>query len=183
MYNRAINFNHIKKKDNHELIRKSLIGFESSFRDLLPQNLITLENDEKQINTTTSSGAFGCKRLSASCVDYQTRRFQKKIDKKNEQLFTYRSQQTSIEREPVDGDINDPTKPDLANDSRRKFHNASSNIANNQIEGYKIQIPFREKKNLKSTLNLRQFNKTSNSFLSGMTKLNSSRKQWKKRQV
>jgi hypothetical protein len=51
----------------------------------------------------------------------------------------------------------------------------------NQIQGYKVKIPFREKKNLKSTLNLRQFNKTSTSVLGAQKPFSSSRKLWAKK--
>mmetsp|Transcript_30025 Transcript_30025/g.26598 ORF Transcript_30025/g.26598 Transcript_30025/m.26598 type:complete len:118 (-) Transcript_30025:45-398(-) len=115
--------------------------------------------------------------MSASCLDYKTKRDQKKMDKKAAALY-YKSQNTSIERGEEDDQVPSDSNKDI------KLKEISSNERNNQvnqIHGYKVKIPFKEKKNLRSTLSLRQFNKSSSTFISNPTKtLNSGRKVWRK---
>jgi hypothetical protein len=50
MYNRAINFNNLKKSDNQELIRKSLQNFERSFKEILEDKIASKDtaSDSKE---------------------------------------------------------------------------------------------------------------------------------------
>jgi hypothetical protein len=100
-----------------------------------------------------------------------------KIDKKYNTLNSYRSHQTSIERiNETETHVN-IAKLVLTDD---EFKEDDTKESYNRIHGYKIKVPFKEKKNLKSTLNLQNFNNISCNLMSE-NKMPSSRKVWRKK--
>jgi DNA topoisomerase VI subunit B len=104
------------------------------------------------------------------------------MDKKHQTLFSYRSQKTSIERiNDTENRIN-TKKLCLYEDETKNENIIEEEIKepHNLIHGYKIKIPFKEKKNLRSNLNLQSFNNTSCNLVNGQ-KILSSRKFWKKK--
>ncbi|CAI2377840.1 unnamed protein product [Moneuplotes crassus] len=175
--NRAINMNDIKKS-NQELIRKSLQNFESSFRDILgdkhpPTQMTERSEDIRKSPDNLKTGAFIGKRFSASCIDYQTKRNQKKMQK-TQNLFQYRSQKASRER-------CDNTENGFKADRGLKEVNSNKrNIQINSTNGYKVKIPLKCDSYMKGVVSIRESMQTSNSFLCQHKKLNTSnRKTWK----
>ena len=157
------------------------VNREKETPELIIQNL--------EISDELNHKLFSSKRMSASsCVNYKSLRDEKKINQKNHQIFNYRSQNSSFERDK-NGISFYKTKGNSIM-AQSCFHHMSHQsklsylftyIDLNNTVGLKRGLDTQQKSNLSSTINLRHFSTSQSSNYASNRSLNQSRKTWLKK--